>query len=136
MVRVAWPLALNSHLSLVRHFYGICWRNQSCIVELALGLESGKPSFVSWWCLCGHLAGSIPHRLDQPWRGSCVQARWAQLRGAWLCEQAEPSVPRDLHSSLVEASRLGGNQSSARRHPEGCLQKHTIGVLAQRGGTW
>ena len=44
-----------------------------------------------------------------------------------------PRVPRDLHSSPVEASRLGGNQSNARRHPEGCLQKHTIGVLAQRG---
>ena len=63
--RVAWPLALDSHLTPVRPFCGIRWRNQNCIVELALGLETGKSAFVSQWRLFGHLARSIPHCLSQ-----------------------------------------------------------------------
>lgn len=51
--RVAWALALDSHLTPVRPFCGIHWRNQSCIVELALGLETGKSAFMSLWTLGG-----------------------------------------------------------------------------------
>ena len=70
--RVAWPLALDWHLSLVRPFCGIRWRNQSCFVELALGREPGKLSLVSQWRLCGHLVGSIPCHLGEHWRGPSV----------------------------------------------------------------
>ena len=38
--QVAWALALDSHLTPVRPFCSIRWRNQSCLVELALGLET------------------------------------------------------------------------------------------------
>ena len=96
MGRVAWSLALDWHLSLVRPFCGICWRNQSCIVELALGLEPGKLSHASQWRLCGHLAGSIPCRLGEHWRGPSVQEHWGHLKGAWLCEGAKSLQPHGV----------------------------------------
>ena len=117
--RVAWPLALDSRLSPVRPFCGIRWRNQSCIVELALGLETGKLAFVSQWCLCGHLAGSLPCCLSRHWRRPCAQAHRGHLKGAWHCDGAESLQPHGV--SIAACGWLG------------CMRRRNFGVVAQKG---
>ena len=133
---VAWPLALNSLLNLVRPFCGICWRNQSCIVELALDLETVKPPLVSRWLLWEHLVGSIPCHLEQQCRGPCAQAHRGHLKGVWLCEEAKPLKPHGVSlAAHVWPGGLGGNQYGARGLPEGCLHRRTLVSLSRRGNT-